>query len=120
MAEVKLQIHFREPTGDKFKKIISYVNPNCDNVSLRNFATALSNLTTNEVVEVFKIVEKFLSESAEGYISVGDLQNILDGSYTPVADSDSISASDFEMILAGNYSPVADSDSLSASDFYFD
>ena len=119
MAKVKVQINYKEEDGTKFKQILSWVNPQCADADLKNFVTALSNLTTNQVEEVFKIVEKFLSESNQQYITVEELQDIIDGKFTPVLDDNPISSQEMQDILDEMYTPVEDDDALTADDFVF-
>ena len=120
LAKVKLQIFFKNTAGEEFEKIIGFINPDCADDLLLNFVTELNNLTTNEVKEVFKIVEKFLSESStDGYITAAELLEIIGGTYTPVADDDPITEAELKTILQGSYIPVADDDALTADDFVF-
>ena len=119
MADVKIKMHFKDQDGGKFKQILSYINPNCDNATLRNFVDSLNGLTTNRLEEVFKIVEKFLSDSGEEYISVEDIEKILDGDFTPSADDNPISSDDLQDILDENFTPAEDDDPLVEDDFIF-
>ena len=119
MAKVKVQVNYKDDDGSKFKQILSWVNPECADADLKNFVTALSNLTTNQVEEVFKIVERFLSESSQQYITVDELQDIIDGKFTPVLDDNPVSSQEIQDIVDGNYTPVEDDDALTADDFVF-
>ena len=112
-------MHFKDQDGDTFKKVLSYINPNCDNATLRNFVDQLNGLTTNKLEEVFKIVEKFLSDSGEEYISVEDIKKILDGNFSPATDDNPVTSSEIENMLDGEYSPVEDDDAMNADDFIF-
>ena len=116
MAKVKLQIELKDSGGEDFKTILGYINPNCADDKLREFADSLNNLTTNRVVDVFKIVEKFLSEVApDDEITAQDLLQILQGQYTPIDDQ--FTDNDINLILQGQYSPV--DDEFTDSDFVF-
>ena len=119
MAKVKVQVNYKDDDGSKFKQVLSWVNPECADADLKNFVNALSNLTTNQVEEVFKIVERFLSETSQQYITVEELQDIIDGKFTPVADDNPVSSQEIQDIVDGNYTPVEDDDALSADDFVF-
>ena len=119
LADVKIQMQFKGQDGETFKKILSYINPNCDNATLRNFVDSLNGLTTNRLEDVFKIVEKFLSDSGEEYISVEDIKKILDGDFTPSADDNPISSDDLQDILDGEFTPAEDDNPLDDDDFIF-
>ena len=83
---------------------------------MRELVTSLNSLTTNKVTDIFKIVEKFLSEVApDDEISVAELSAILRGDYVP--KDDEFTNSDINSILQGTYQPV--DDDFSDSDFIF-
>ena len=117
MAEVSLNILCKDKKGEEFKQILSYINPNCSADKLRSFAENLNSLTTNKITDIFKVVEKFLSESsADEEISIQELQEILNETYAPTSD-DNFTNADFAPIFEGNYNPV--DDEFSDADFIF-
>ena len=120
---VKLQIYYKSADGKKFQRILRYINPSASNSDLKNFVDELNKLTTNEVTEIFKIINRYLDDepvySDDTFISAQDLSQIFNGTFKPAFDDDPISTSDFGLILSGTFQPVADDDSLSASDFIF-
>ena len=103
MAKVKLKILFQDNHGEDFKKVLSYINPDCDDDKLSELVRDLNNLTTNKVKDIHKIVEKFLSSGDEGDITDAELLEILRGDFIPAEVDD----------------PITDADIFSDDDFKF-
>lgn len=118
MATVRLNVYMKDKQSDQLKKIIGQVNPNCSDQKLLETVTALNNLTTNTISEVWKAVEKNLLPQ-EDDVTVEDIQSILDGDFSPLPDDDPVSESDVLLILEGNFEPIPDEDTWSADDFVF-
>ena len=117
MAEVRLNVYLKDRNSDEFKQVLAQINPNCPDEKLTELVTALNSLTTNQVKEVWKVVEKYLED--DDFVSVEEVRKILRGEYVPVEVDDPITRDDVQLILTGNYTPEPDSDTWSADDFIF-
>lgn len=114
---VKLQIYFKAQDGKSYKRVINYANPEASNKVLKNFVTALNNLTTNDLKSVLKIVNTYLDdELASDEISAADIDEILDGTFVNVTDDDGITQIDINTILDETFEPFEDDDEISQSD----
>lgn len=118
MAKVKLQISYKDQSGEAFKQILAYINPDCDDANLADFVAKLNSLTTNKVDEVLKIVQKFLSENNSDTITLEEMQAILNGTFQP-DDDEVFTATEINSILDGTFTPIEDDDTWSEEDFKF-
>ena len=119
MAEVRLNVFFKDRQSKEFKQVLSQINPNASDDKLRELVDALNSLTTNQVKEVWRAVEDYLQLEDDDFVTVEDIKKILAGTYQPVAEDNPVTDADIQVILSGRYSPVADDDSWSADDFVF-
>ena len=117
MAQVKLQIFFKGKGGEEFKKVISYVNPDCDDEKLVEFVDELNKLTTNKVKDIHKIVENFLSNTEN--ITAAEILEILNQTYQPKDLQNPITPEEITKILDGEHVPAPDADIFSEDDFKF-
>ena len=107
---VNLPIEFKSPDGSTSTIVLKYINPNVDDEVLRRFVNTLFSLTNNQLVRVFKEIEKFLSEIDGEFVTAEELDAILSGTFQRIPDDDPIPAADIQSIVDGNYSPVPDDD----------
>ena len=77
--KVSLNIHYRDQRTKLFRRILNYINPDSDNQSLLNFVHSLNILTTNNIVEVIKVVNSWLDEDIYSSFSEDDVDFIFDG-----------------------------------------
>ena len=62
MSKVKLQVLFKSLDGETFTRLFAYINPNADNEKLVEFCGKIKNLTTNSIVEINKLVQRYISD----------------------------------------------------------
>ena len=77
---VKLNVHYRDARTKLFKRILSYCNPEASNENLLELVRGLNGLTNNTIVEVIKIVKRYLDEE-DIFSSFGqeDVDFVFDG-----------------------------------------
>lgn len=52
---IKMQVYYTTINGEKKSKIYSYINPESSDVTIKDFANALFNLSTNTTGDIYKI-----------------------------------------------------------------
>lgn len=108
MAKVELKVSYKNKTGDAFQQVIGHINPDTPDDDLVAMVNQLNSLTTNTVQEILKIIVKWLNDTGEKYVDLGTLRDIVNGVYVEITDDDPITEQELQDILDGNYSPVDD------------
>lgn len=52
---IKMQVYYTTINGEKKSRIYSYINPESSDVTIKDFANALFNLSTNTTGDIYKI-----------------------------------------------------------------
>lgn len=95
------KIHVFTENENKYKRrTYTDVNPEKSDAEILEFANITNNLTENTLGEVYKVDNNIETDLTP--ITLNNIRSILNGSFTPFADNDSISADDINDFLGGN------------------
>ena len=119
---VKLQMFYKNLSGDTYQKTLTYINPNVSDEILMKFVTKLNALTTNQLGEVFKIVNDFLNEvppqdTTDELITPSEIAQIFTGDFVEITDTDGVTQIQINSILDNTYQPTPDNDPIPQSFF---
>ena len=96
MSRAKINV-FTEKDNKFKRRTYTDINPAKSDADILDFAENLNSLTDNNLGEVYKVQDNVETDLTP--ITSTHIKAILQGSFTPFPDSDSISAADINNIL---------------------